>query len=144
MPDPSRDALGRLVVDPAKLPREAQIVVLRAASGKLQAFDDLALRWLGRTLGAALRGEGSLDVMLGLRPPRGSRNTPRALARRAAADSALARLAAAVDSQCRASRILRGTEATPANVASLVAELHALHAPTSLRAIADAVRRARR
>ena len=137
MSDPHRDAFGRLVVDPAKLPRASQINCLRVAAGQLQALDALELRWLGRVLAERLRQGGNLEVALGLRPPRGSRSTAQALARRADVDSALVTLSAAVG-VVRASHILRGAEPAPAAQAELVARLRCIGAPTSKAAITRA------
>lgn len=142
MADPHRDAFLRLVVDPAKLPREAQIECLRGAAGKLQAFDDLELRWLGRVLGERMRAGGDLEVMFALRPTRGSRATAEALGRSAEIRRLLVQLAHAVGVP-RGSRILRGIEETPTACADLVAALRTLHAPCSESAF-DRARKASR
>ncbi len=140
MSDPHSDAFGRLVVDPAKLSHAQRVDIARGLSGTLQAADDPGLRWLGAGLGEWLRRGGDLAAVLGLRPDRGSRGTAQEIMRRDALRGLLLRLVNEVGSQSRAARILSGAEAAPAAAAGLVAELSALRAPRSLRAIAEAVR----
>ena len=69
--------------------------------------------WLSGAMDANLLEGVPLDVALGLRPPRGSRRTPRNVARLRERDALLLRLATQAGGPARALRILRG-EAAPA------------------------------
>jgi hypothetical protein len=143
MGDPHRDAFGRLIVDPSRLTQRELIDSARRVSGTLLASTDCEMRRFGAGLGEWLRTGGDLAAVLGLRPPRGSHRTASRVLATEHRDRLLMRLVIAVGSQARARRILAGDEAAPAAVAALAAELKALRAPTSRRAIVDAVRRAR-
>jgi len=139
---PGRDAFGRLVVDPSVLSHGDRVDVLRRLAGSLQAADDRETRWLGASIGQWLRDGGDLARALGLRPRRGSHRSAQYILATEHRDRLLVRLVSAVG-QSRAARILSGAEPAPAAVVVLVEELQALRAPTSRRAIVDAVRRAR-
>ena len=144
MPEPIRSPFGRLLVDPPKLTFAERVDVTRQLSGTLQAHADLGMRWLGAGLSEWLQRGGSLEVVLGLRPPRGGHQTAQRIVRAEHVDRMLARLVCSVHGQARAARILSGAEPAPAAVADLVAQLHTLGAPCSRRSIVAAVHRARR
>lgn len=144
MSDPHRSPFGRLLVDPARLSYAERVDVARGLSGTLQASADPGARWLGAGLSQWLQRGGSLEVVLGLRPPRGSHQTAQRIVRAEHVDRMLARLVCSVHGQARAARILSGAEPAPAAVADLVEQLHTLDAPCSRRSIVAAVHRARR
>ena len=140
MADLHRDGFGRLIVDPSSLTFAERVDAARQLSGTFLASDDVGTRWFGAGVGQWLWDGGDLAAALGLRPDRGSHTTAQALMRRDAIRSLLLRLVNEAGSQSRAARILGGAEAAPAAASGLVAELRALRAPRSLRAIAEAVR----
>jgi len=142
MGDPHRDAFGRLIVDPSRLTQAELVDSARRVSGTLLASTDREVRLFGAGLGQWLRDGGDLAAVLGLRPRRGSRRSAQYIVATEHRNRLLLRLVNAVG-QSRAARILSGAEAAPAAVVVLVEELQVLRAPTSRRAIAEAVRRAR-
>lgn len=141
--DLPRDAFGRLIVDPDTLTHRARIDVLRGLAGELQAATSREARWLGQQLIAWLHDGGDLAQRLGVRPTPGSTATPQAVVRAAERDAAVRRFVVEVGSQSRAARILQGIEHAPARAAALLADLVAMDAPRSRRAIVRAVQRAR-
>lgn len=102
------------------MPRERRLEVLNVATGVLLAHPRRELQWLGRALQQALAGEVEIDRALGLRPPRGSRLTPEAIARRLARDRALVHLGTVCGGDRAALAALRGSPA-PLPARSLVA-----------------------
>jgi hypothetical protein len=131
----ARDAFGRLIVDPDELSYRERVDIARRLAGELQAENSIERRWFARNLTEALMSGRDLMASLGLRPPRGSRQTPAALIRAEQQDIALCRLSTAAGSDVSAARMLQGKEDVPARARAIVAELRAMGAPTSLRAI---------
>lgn len=128
-PPSTRDAFGRLLTSPARLPVEEKVECLRRLAGSLQASEQAESRWLGESIATWVRCGGTLEDALGVAPGR-----PAMLVRRAEVSRLLLRLSALVGGDARASRILRGIEEAPAVAVELVIELHARRAPTSRRA----------
>ena len=138
MPDPYRDAFGRLIVSPEALPLEQRIDAARRGAGQIQADPHPEARWIGEGVARLLRDGGDLATILGIRPPPGSRRTAHAVIRQERVCTALLRLANQLGSDARASAVLRGLEPCPPAVRDSVGELHALGAPTSVRAFVRA------
>jgi hypothetical protein len=137
MPDPHRDAFGRLLSAPADLSMRQRVEALRRLSGELQAGSAEA-RWLGAVLVDWLQHGGELEQRLGVKARRGSHGNPAALVRQAETARLMLRLAAVVGGAARAARILIGNAAAPVAAADLVAELRARRAPASRRAFVRA------
>lgn len=76
-----RDPFGRLLTDPAQLPRHELVQLLKELAGRLQAHERREERWLGSALADWLLEGGDLARLLGVAAPRGSHHTPQALAR---------------------------------------------------------------
>jgi hypothetical protein len=129
-----------LVADPATLPREQRLDALNECVGRLLAQPQAAMLWLGRSLQAALAGTVAIDEALGLRPPRGSRTTVAAIARRRARAQALVRLSVACGGDRAALAALRGAPA-PLHARGMVQEfLSRFPAPRDPAAITKARR----
>lgn len=134
-----RNAFGALLADPETLTRDERLAELRRVAGRLAADPDRGVRWLAAGLLAWTTRGVRLDEALGLLRPRGSRRSVTGLARQAARDEALLRLAAAVGCDRRALRVLRGAEPCPDAHRPLLAAARAAGVPTG----ANSVMRAR-
>jgi hypothetical protein len=137
-----RNAFGDLLADPGHLSRSDRIDLLRRQAGRLLADTSRESRWLGERLSAWLRDGGELDAVLGVRAPRGSRETPQARVRQDEIDSLLLRLSVQAGGDRQAIEILRGQCACPGLLCEIVGRLKALRAPTSQDAMTRARRRA--
>ncbi len=134
-----RNCFGKLLVHPDQLRLPDRVRLLRELAGRLQAADDLGQQWLGAGLSSWLRQGGDLPALLGIRPPRGSRNTAQRQIQNERTDRLLLELARVCGTDRAASAALRADTPPPA-AAGLVAELLKLRAPKS----PDAFSRARR
>lgn len=96
------------------------------------------VRWIGERLQAWLREGGDFARVLDIKPAPGSRATAASIIKREHVDTLLRKLSVAVDSDTRASAILRGNAQCPSGVRDLVGELRELRAPSSPRAFSRA------
>jgi len=118
-----------------------RVRLLRHAAGALAASSEASCRWLGENLMLALQSGRSLDELVGIRPPQGSRNTPARLIKREAMDRDMKTLVAACGGIVVASAVLRGMRPAPAGNEALVARLLAAGIGTSPGAVSKAIRR---
>lgn len=92
MPDPHRDAFGRLIGPVERLDFHGRVDALRRLQGRLAADSTQEGRWLARALLGLLQGESDdLLGLLDLRPPKGSTVTVAAVVRLAMRDAAVLR-----------------------------------------------------
>lgn len=80
--DQQHDLFGRSRLPDAPITRADRVHLLHQAADALQAGDaipDAAARWLGEGLARWLEGGGDLELVLGVRAPRGSHRTPQKL-----------------------------------------------------------------
>jgi hypothetical protein len=138
-----RDAFGRLIECPSRLPYSGRVDAARRLAGELLADTDRARQWLGRSLQSWLADGGDLADALGLVAPRGSRCTPQAIVRAEQQQHLLLHLAAELGSARRAGRVLRGEEPAPPRLVDDVQQARALNCPTSCDAFTRARRHAR-
>lgn len=135
--DRPTDAFGRLLVDPCQLEQAERIACLRRDAGRLLASPNAGYRLIGRGVLSWLDGMPAEDAF-GVRPPRGSRSTVKALARRLERDHALLALAAAVGCDRLALRLLRAEVPCPPEHGDLLAEAQRLGCPSSRNAVTRA------
>lgn len=126
-----------------ELTRAERVQLLRELSGHLQADRHPGAAWLGAAIGRWLHHGGNLPELLGVRAPRGSKNTAQAITRRAEVDALLRRLALACGTE-QASRVLRGIAPCPVELQAAVERLRELGAPSSPAAFWRASRRVAR
>lgn len=132
---------GRLLVPMKELTPAERILQLRRAAGALLADSDAASRWLGVGLLQWLDSGRALDVVLGLRPARGSKRSVAGLARQTRRDHTLLRFALAVGSDLHALEILRGERECLPEIEWLLDRANALGVPRGPHAITRARRR---
>lgn len=81
-PDWQHDLFGRAHLPVTPITRADRVRLLHQAAEALQVGDslpDAAARWLGEGLARWLENGGDLEVVLGVRAPRGSHRTPQRL-----------------------------------------------------------------
>jgi hypothetical protein len=81
-PDWQHDLFGRSHLPVTPITRADRVRLLHQAAEALQAggsMPDAAARWLGEGLARWLENGGDLEVVLGVRAPRGSHTTPQKL-----------------------------------------------------------------
>jgi len=72
VPDPHRDAFGRLIGPVERLDFAGRVDALRRLQGRLAAAPDRESQWLAKALLAWLRDGGDIPALLGVRPAPGS------------------------------------------------------------------------
>lgn len=138
MPDPYRDAFGRLLAPLDRLPREQRIAEWARACGRAIGARDPLVADLGRAVLRALHEGLDLEHALGVAPPAGSRRTAAALLRAERVRGLLLQLSVTVGGDSRAARILAGAAPCPPCARALVDELRELRGPRSRNSIVRA------
>lgn len=138
-----RDAFGNLLTSPDRLSRTERIDTVRGLAGRLQADHRVDVRWLGQCLSQWLEQGGALDVVLGLRPERGSRATAQRRVRQDEIDALLLRLSVECGGDAHARAVLKGARCR-SDVQPIVDRLARLNAPKSKAAFTRARERSSR
>lgn len=141
MVDPTRNAFGRLIVDPDKLQHQEKLAaVSQLVAELLEGHPDMrTCQWLGRKLQDWMIRGGKIEQHLGLAPPPGSHATVRNIANKRRRDDALLRFANTVGNDRVARRVLRGEIPCPTQAAEALLALQNLgRVPTSHDAISRA------
>ena len=146
MVDRTRNAFGRLIVDPDNLQHQEKLAaVSQLVAELLEGHPDMrTCQWLGRKLQNWMIRGGRLEQHLGLAPPPGSHATVRNIATKRRRDDALLRFANTVGNDRIARLVLRGDIPCPPEATDALQALQNFgKVPTSHDAISRARRAAR-
>lgn len=128
MDKPIRNPFGHLLVSPSKLNHLERCQELARCAGFLMAQtgpNQKVCTWLAEGILKALDNDRSLDDTLGIRPPRGSRQTYANWKQQSQRNNLILRFANECGSDAKAEEIFRGKQPCPENLGTLYAQIKA-------------------
>lgn len=123
-----RNPFGHLLISPSKLNHLERCQELARCAGFLMAQsgpNQKVYTWLAESILEALDNDKALDEVLGIRPPRGNRQTYASWKRQLKRNNLIFRFAHECGSDAKAEEIFRGKQPCPENLTALYVQIKA-------------------